>query len=118
MRLYNDYYPFGMTITPGTTGTNDYRYGYQGQYAGKDPETDWNAFELRMYDSKIARWPSVDPKGQFHSPYVAMGNNSTNSTVIQQAIKISLPQGHGRKHGIAPEIMIADFKFLSSRRKM
>ncbi|HTN08239.1 MAG TPA: RHS repeat-associated core domain-containing protein, partial [Flavipsychrobacter sp.] len=75
VRLYNDYYPYGMVITPQTTGTNDYRYGYQGQYAEKDPETDWNAFELRMYDAKIARWLSVDPKGQFHSPYVSMGNN-------------------------------------------
>jgi hypothetical protein len=28
-----------------------------------------------MYDAKIARWLSVDPKGQFHFPYVAMGNN-------------------------------------------
>ncbi|MBN8856945.1 MAG: RHS repeat-associated core domain-containing protein [Sphingobacteriales bacterium] len=80
VRLYNDYYPFGMTITPGTTGTNDYRYGYQGQYAEKDPETDWNAFELRMYDSKIARWLSIDPKKQFHSPYVAMGNNPIGIT--------------------------------------
>ncbi|HRO46363.1 RHS repeat-associated core domain-containing protein, partial [Agriterribacter sp.] len=74
------YYPYGMVITPQTTGTNDYRYGYQGQYAEKDPETDWNAFELRMYDSKIARWLSVDPKGQFHSPYVSMGNDPVGLT--------------------------------------
>jgi RHS repeat-associated protein len=33
------------------------------------------ALELREYDSIAARWLSVDPKRQFYSPYVAMGNN-------------------------------------------
>jgi len=80
VRLYNDYYPFGTTITPGTTGTNDYRYGYQGQYAEKDPETDWNAFELRMYDSRIARWLTIDPADEYWSPYAAMGNNPLSIT--------------------------------------
>jgi len=73
VRMYTDYYPFGMVINSG--GTNDYRYGYQGQSAEKDPETGWNAFGLRMYDSRIARWLQYDPKGQFFSPYVGMGNN-------------------------------------------
>jgi RHS repeat-associated protein len=98
VRLYNDYYPYGMVIPPVNAGSNDYRYGYQGQYAEKDPETDWNAFELRMYDSRIARWLSVDPKKQFHSPYVAMGNNpvtgvdkdggETKSTIINEKGKV------------------------------
>ena len=74
VRLYNDYYPFG------TTGTNDYRYGYQGQYAEKDPETNWNAFELRMYDSRIARWLTIDPADEYWSPYAAMGNNPLSIT--------------------------------------
>jgi RHS repeat-associated protein len=78
VRMYTDYYPFGMTIITG--GTNDYRYGYQGNYAEKDGETNWNAFELRMYDSRIARWLQYDPKSQYSSPYVAMGNDPTNKT--------------------------------------
>jgi len=73
VRMYTDYYPFGMEIAKG--GTNDYRHGYQGSYSEKDGETDWNSFELRMYDSRIARWQQYDPKGQFYSPYVGMGNN-------------------------------------------
>lgn len=77
VRMYSDYYPYGMTIQSG--GTN-YRYQYQGQYSEKDAETDWNAFELRMYDSRVARWLSVDPKGEFHSPYLAMGNSPTGKT--------------------------------------
>lgn len=54
---------------------NGYRYGYQGQFAEEDNETRLNAFELRMYDSRIGRWISPDPYGQFHSPYIGMSNN-------------------------------------------
>jgi len=69
---YSDYYPFG---SPLTLANNDYRYGYQGQYAEVDKETGWNNFDFRMYDAQIGRWMSTDPAGQFHSPYVGMGNN-------------------------------------------
>ena len=58
----------------------DYRYGYQGEYAEKDEETGLNAFQLRMYDSRIGRWISPDPYGEFHSPYLAMGNNPVSVT--------------------------------------
>ena len=51
-----------------------YRYGYQGQYSEQDEETSWNSFELRQYDGETGRWLSVDPYGQYASPYVAMGN--------------------------------------------
>ncbi len=66
---YSDYYPFGKVLS-GTPG----EYGYQGQNAEFDPETGWNSFDLRMYDSRIGRWISPDPYGQFYSPYLAMGN--------------------------------------------
>ena len=71
VRMYNDYCPYGMVLQ--NAGT-DYRYGYQGSYAEKDKETDRNAF-LRMYDSRIARWLTTDPAGQYWSPYMSMGNN-------------------------------------------
>jgi RHS repeat-associated protein len=77
VRMYTDYYPYGTTISG---NPSDYRHGYQGQNAEKDGETDWNAFELRMYDSRIGRWLSEDPKKQFFSPYVGMGNNPANGT--------------------------------------
>ena len=78
---YTDYYPFG-SIMPGRTmqDAEGYRYGYQGQYAEKDEETGLISFELRMYDSRIGRWISPDPYGQFDSPYIGMGNNSVNFT--------------------------------------
>ncbi|MGJ1409067.1 RHS repeat-associated core domain-containing protein [Sphingobacterium thalpophilum] len=53
----------------------DSRYGYQELYAEKDKETGWNSFELRNYDPAVGRWLTVDPMGQYVSPYVGMGNN-------------------------------------------
>ena len=67
-----DYYPGGMAM-PNKNVKGDYRYNYQGQE--QDEETGHHAFELRMYDSRINRWLSPDPAGQYHSPYMSMGNN-------------------------------------------
>jgi RHS repeat-associated protein len=52
---------------------NNYRYAFQGQE--KDPETGMEAFELRLWDGRLGRWLSVDPAGEFFSPYLGMGNN-------------------------------------------
>nr|WP_228085195.1 putative toxin [Mucilaginibacter sp. JRF] len=74
---YNDYYPFGSIARQGGNG---YRFEYQGAYAEKDLATGFNNFDLRLYDSKIGRWLSVDPEGQFWSPYNGMGNNPVISS--------------------------------------
>ncbi len=73
-----DYYPFGMPM-PGRqiVGGEQYRYSFQGQE--KDPETGKEAFQLRLWDSRIGRWLTTDPYGQFASPYLGMGNNPINS---------------------------------------
>ena len=71
-----DYYPFGMPMPFRDNGTNSYRYAYQGQE--KDPETGKEAFELRLWDSRIGRWLTTDPAGQYSSPYLGMGNNPIN----------------------------------------
>lgn len=70
-------YAYGAPLTGlnYVVGNKRYRYGYQGQFAESDPETGWESFELRLYNSRIGRWMSYDPYGQFHSPYVGMGNN-------------------------------------------
>ncbi|MBK8806558.1 MAG: hypothetical protein IPO21_07910 [Bacteroidales bacterium] len=62
------------TYTIGTT----YRFGYQGQFAEYDFETDYNHFEARLYNPRIGRWMTTDPAGQYWSPYLAMGNNWMN----------------------------------------
>ncbi|UEG55319.1 hypothetical protein LLH06_10140 [Mucilaginibacter daejeonensis] len=71
---YNDYYPYGSIARNGGVG---YRYEYQGAYAEKDPITGWNNFDLRMYDGRIGRWLSSDPKNIGNSPYIGMANNPT-----------------------------------------
>lgn len=71
---YRDYYPFGMQMPArGLLGPQGYRYAFQGQE--KDAETDKEAFEARLWDSRIGRWLTVDPAGEFYSPYLGMGNN-------------------------------------------
>ncbi len=46
----------------------------------KDDETGWNHFEFREYDPIIGRPLSVDPRRQFFSPYVWVGNNPIRGT--------------------------------------
>jgi RHS repeat-associated protein len=70
-----DYYPFGLVMENREITDEPYRYGYQGQFSEENDSTGWNEFELRNYEPRIGRWLSTDPYGQFHSPYVGMGNN-------------------------------------------
>lgn len=67
-----DYYPFGMPM-PDKNQVGDYRYAFQGQE--KDPETGKEAFEQRLWDSRIGRWLIPDPAGKGDSPYTGMYNN-------------------------------------------
>jgi hypothetical protein len=48
------------------------------QFAENDKEINEQFFELRNYDPLLARFSSIDPYEQFHSPYLAMGNNHSN----------------------------------------
>ena len=70
-----DYFSGGMAM-PNRNIVGDYRYDFQGQEL--DPETGKIAFELRLYDPRINRWLTTDPKNEFSSPYLAMGNNWVN----------------------------------------
>lgn len=75
---YADYYPFGERL-PGTRSSfsvGAYKYAYQGQEL--DGETDMEAFQLRLWDGRIGRWLTTDPYGQYHSPYLGMGNDPIN----------------------------------------
>ena len=55
------------------TTDGNYRYAFQGQE--KDAETEMEAFELRLWDGRLGRWLTVDPAGEFYSPYLGIGNN-------------------------------------------
>lgn len=73
----NAYYPYGMTALNWTRdGELENRYNFQGkEYENK---TEWHNFHARQYDASLGRWFAVDPKNQFSSPYLAMGNNPVN----------------------------------------
>lgn len=75
---YTDYYP-GGSVLPNRQYVSSlgYKYGYQGQEF--DAETGLSNFELRQYDARVMRWFAPDPYGQYHSPYLAMGNNPISS---------------------------------------
>jgi RHS repeat-associated protein len=70
--------PYGMRMPGRLFSPDEYRFGYQGQFAEHDEETGYNAFEARLWDSRIGRWMSPDPAGQFWSPYLGMGNSPVN----------------------------------------
>lgn len=72
---YADYYPFGWVMPGSNQNPGSYRYGYQGEYAEKDPETGLSNFELRMYESRLGRWMITDPYLVDYSSYMGMGNN-------------------------------------------
>ncbi|MCB9427135.1 MAG: RHS repeat-associated core domain-containing protein [Flavobacteriales bacterium] len=72
---YSDYYPFGEKL-PMRNMFSKYRYAFQGQEL--DPETGMEAFQLRLWDGRIGRWLTTDPYGQYHSPYLGMGNDPVN----------------------------------------
>lgn len=74
---WQDYLPFGE-VMPGRSNHVRGRNDYQGQFSEKDEETGYNAFELRMYDSRVGRWLSADPYDQYFSPYIGMGNDPIN----------------------------------------
>jgi RHS repeat-associated protein len=76
LQSWIDYLAFGE-VNPERHAFSAYtrRSEYQGESAQYDAETEWNSFDLRMYDARIGRWLSVDPYGQHWSPYEGMGNN-------------------------------------------
>ncbi len=73
-----DYGPWGDVLREQRTNLLDlYRYGYQGQFAEKDEETNWNHFEAREYDPVVGRWITTDPILNDWSPYTGMNNAPT-----------------------------------------
>jgi hypothetical protein len=57
------------------------RHWYQGDYSELDPETGLQAFDLRMYSSRIGRWLSY---AQYWSPYVAMEDRALKISPVER----------------------------------
>jgi RHS repeat-associated protein len=78
---YSDYYPYGMLMPNRHGSVGDYRYGFNGMEADDEVKslkgTSYD-FGARMYDPRVGRWLSLDPrKCRFPnlSPYHGIGNN-------------------------------------------
>ncbi len=74
------YYPYGSQIPGRKMNTGAYGHGFQGKEKDDELKGEGNSyyFKERMYDPRVGRWLSVDPKaGKFpgNSPYIAMANN-------------------------------------------
>lgn len=84
---WNNYYPFGM-VQPGRHGnTEGYRYGFNGKEMDNEVKEDevtgesgvGNSYDygFRVYDSRIAKFLSVDPLSSeypWYTPYQFAGN--------------------------------------------
>ncbi len=70
-----DYYPMGMTQYGEYVVNSTYNYRFQNKEQLLVNGYNMYDFGSRMYDPSVGRWFNVDPKNQFTSPYLAMGNN-------------------------------------------
>ena len=75
---FADYLPFGQVMPNRHASDNTYRYGYQGSERDDEMKGDGESYvtHYRMYDPRLGRWFSTDPKYNAHeSPYAGMANN-------------------------------------------
>jgi RHS repeat-associated protein len=78
-----DYYAFGGAIPGRGYHPTAYSYSCKGQESAVNNsggQSTWKDFQLRMLNTDLGRWMAPDPRGQFHSPYIAMANNPISLT--------------------------------------
>ncbi len=81
------YYPFGM-LMPGRIYSSDtYRYGFNGKESDGEINGTTNSFDAgaRIYDSRIAKWLSVDPLNKDYpdvSPFAFVSNSPIKNVEI------------------------------------
>lgn len=73
------------------------------------------AFELRLWDIKIGRWLTTDPYGEFHSPYLGMGNNPISNIDPDGGLGNPVTDKYGNMLGTADsgmegEVIVMDKK--------
>jgi RHS repeat-associated protein len=85
LRQFNDYYPYGLSISGFNRDIDDYLYKYTGkelQTSELDPNTGTGIemfdFHARFYDPQLGRWFTPDPAMQFSNPYLGISNNPAN----------------------------------------
>jgi RHS repeat-associated protein len=79
MILYNHYYPFGMPMPDRKSGSQSYRFSFQGQEKDDEIKGQGNSlnYEYRMHDPRIGRFFATDPLEcyfAYNSPYAFSEN--------------------------------------------
>ena len=72
---YTHYYAFGMAMPGRQYSSDEYRYGFNGKE--DDKETGWQDYGMRIYNSRLGKFLSVDPLFKsypFLTPYQFAGN--------------------------------------------
>jgi RHS repeat-associated protein len=69
-----------------------YRYSFNGKENDKEVSGSGNSidFGARIYDSRVGRWFSRDDLGQYDTPYVLSGNNTTNRKDVESQLEITM----------------------------
>jgi len=73
-----DYYPFGLAMSARNYSSETYRFGFNGMEKDEDIGEDHYDLGLRVYNSKIGRMFSIDPRSKeypWQSPYVYHRNS-------------------------------------------
>jgi RHS repeat-associated protein len=76
---FNDYYPFGMTLSNRSGSVGSYRYGFQGQEKDDEIKGEGNSlnYKYRMHDPRVGRFFATDPleaSYPWNSPYAFSEN--------------------------------------------
>lgn len=90
---WQDYYSFGGKL-PGRdwirSANDKYDFAFKGTESASD-RTRWDHFPLREYNHDLGRFMAPDPYKQFHSPYMALGNNPINFVDPSGGFTINMP---------------------------
>jgi RHS repeat-associated protein len=72
------YYPYGLQIADLGGGSSTNEELYNGKELTESHGLNWYHYGARYYDVAIARWTTMDPADEFHSPYVYVGGDPVN----------------------------------------
>jgi RHS repeat-associated protein len=72
------YYPYGLQIADLGGGSSTNEELYNGKELTDAHGLGWYHYGARYYDVAIARWTTMDPADQFHSPYTYVGGDPVN----------------------------------------
>jgi RHS repeat-associated protein len=72
------YYPYGLQIADLGGGSSTNEELYNGKELTDSHGLNWYHYGARYYDLSVARWTTMDPADEFHSPYVYVGGDPVN----------------------------------------